>query len=153
MAFPDVHYMLALAAGGRDAAVERMLESLRAFAGEGAGTGGKVAGSVGVTLCRAVAHWYRGEYAQIVDALAPVRYRLPLIGGSHAQRDLFHQLLIAAALGAGRHETARALLSERAARKPRNPWTWRRYAEALSALDDDEGALQARETAAHLLAA
>ena len=153
MVFPDVHYMLALAAGGRDAAGERMLESMSAFAGEGTGTGSGVAGSIGIALCRAVAHWYRGEYAQIVDTLAPARYRLPLIGGSHAQRDLFHQLLIAAALGAGRHETARALLSERAARKPRNPWTWKRYAEALAALDDDEGALQARETAAHLLAA
>ena len=153
MAFPDAHYMLALAAGGRDGAVERMFESMSAFAGEGTGTESAVAGSVGVALCRAVAHWYRGEYAQTVDALAPVRYRLPLIGGSHAQRDLFHQLLIAAALGAGRHETARALLSERAARKPRNPWTWKRYAEALAALDDAEGALQARETAAHLLSA
>ena len=151
MVFPDAHYMLALAAGGRDTAIERMLDGMHAFAGEGTGTESGVAGSVGVALCRAIVHWYRGEYGQTVDALAPVRYRLPLIGGSYAQRDLFHQLLIAAALGSGRHETARTLLSERAARKPRNPWTWKRYAEALAALDDDEGALQARETAAHLL--
>ena len=151
MVFPDAHYMLALAAGGRDTAIERMLDGMHAFAGEGTGTESGVAGSVGIALCRAIVHWYRGEYAQTVDALAPVRYRLPLIGGSYAQRDLFHQLLIAAALGSGRHETARTLLSERAARKPRNPWTWKRYAEALAALDDDEGALQARETAAHLL--
>ena len=151
MVFPDAHYMLALAAGGRDTAIERMLDGMHAFAGEGTGTESGVAGSVGVALCRAIVHWYRGEYGQTVDALAPVRYRLPLIGGSYAQRDLFHQLLIAAALGSGRHETARTLLSERAARKPRNPWTWKRYAEALAALDDDEGDLQARETAAHLL--
>ncbi len=152
MVFPDAHYMLALAAGGRDGAVERMLDAMRAFA-EHAGTEGRVARAAGVALCQAIAYWYRGEYAAAVDALAPIRYRLPLIGGSHAQRDLFHQLLIAAALAAGRHETARTLLSERAARKPRNSWTWKRYAEALAALDDDEGALQARETAAHLLAA
>ena len=152
MVFPDVHYMLALAAGGRDAAVERMLDSMRAFA-EGPATQQVVTRTVGVALGRAVAHWYRGEYTEVVDVLAPVRYRLPLIGGSHAQRDLFHQILIAAALGAGRHETARTLLSERAARMPRNPWTWKRYAQALAALDDDEGAAQARETAARLLAA
>ena len=152
MVFPDVHYVLALAAGGRDAAVERMLDSMRAFA-EGTATQQVVTRTAGVALGRAIAHWYRGEYTEVVDVLAPVRYRLPLIGGSHAQRDLFHQILIAAALGAGRHETARTLLSERATRMPRNPWTWRRYAQALAALDDDEGAAQARETAARLLAA
>ena len=107
--------------------------------------------AAGIALGRAIAHWYRGEYAEVVDVLAPVRYRLPLIGGSHAQRDLFHQILIAAALGCGRYEVARALLSERAARKPGNPWTWRRYAQALAALDDDEGAGKAREKASRLL--
>ena len=152
MVFPDVHYMLALAAGGRDGAVERMLCSMHAFA-EGSATEQVVMRSAGIALGRALAHWYRGEYEQVVGVLAPVRYRLPLIGGSHAQRDLFHQLLIAAALACGRHETARTLLSERAARKPRNPWTWKRYAQALAALDDDEGAAQARETAARLLTA
>ena len=152
MVFPDVHFMLALAAGGRDAAVERMLDSMRAFA-EGTATQQVVTRTAGVALGRAIAHWYRGEYAEVVDVLAPVRYHLPLIGGSHAQRDLFHQILIAAALACGRHETARTLLSERAARKPRNPWTWKRYAQALAALDDDEGAAQARETASRLLSA
>jgi len=152
MVFPDVHYMFALAAGGRDAAVERMLDSMRTFA-EGGATEQRVMREAGVSIGRAIAHWYRGEYAAVVDVLAPVRYRLPLIGGSHAQRDLFHQVLIAAALASGRHETARALLSERAARKPRNPWTWKRCAQALAELDDDEGAVQARDTAARLLAA
>ena len=150
LVFADVHYMLALAAGGRDAAVGRMLGHMSAFA-EGPATEQAVTRSAGIPLARAIVHWYRGEYAQVVDVLAPVRYRLPLIGGSHAQRDLFHQLLIAAALASGRHETARTMLSERAARKPRNPWTWKRYAQALAALDDDEGAAQARETAARLL--
>ena len=150
MVFPDVHYMLALAAGGRDAAVERMLDSMRTFA-RGTATEQVVMRSAGIPIAQAVAHWYRGEYAEVVDVLAPARYRLPLIGGSHAQRDLFHQLLIAAAFASGRHETARTLLSERAARKPRNPWTWKRYARALAALDDDEGAVQAREAAACLL--
>ena len=116
MVFPDVHYMLAIAAGGRDGAVERMLDSMTAFA-EGTATEQAVMRSAGIPIGKAIAHWYRGEYAEVVDVLAPVRYRLPLIGGSHAQRDLFQQVLVAAALAAGRHETARTLLSERAARK------------------------------------
>ena len=152
MVFPDVHYMFALAAGGRDAAVERMLDSMRAFS-EGDATEQRAMREAGVPIGRAIAHWYRGEYSEVVDVLAPVRYQLPLIGGSHAQRDLFHQVLIAAALASGRHETARTLLSERVCRKPENPWTWKRYAQALAELDDDEGAVQARETATRLLAA
>ena len=151
MVFPDVHYLLALAAGGRDSAVERMLGSMRGFA-QGAATEAVAMRAAGIALGEAIAHWYRGEYAQIVDVLSPARYRISLIGGSHAQRDIFAQLLIAAAVACGRHETARTLLSERIARKPRNPWTWRRYAQALAALDDDEGAARARETAARLLA-
>ena len=152
LVFADAHFLLALAAGGREATIERMLDGMRTFA-EGTATQQVVTRTAGLALGRAIAHWYRGEYAEVVDVLGPVRYRLHLVGGSHAQRDLFHQLLIAAALGSGRYATARTLLSERAAREPRNPWTWKRYAQALAALDDDEGSAQARKTAASLLIA
>jgi hypothetical protein len=40
------------------------------------------------------------------------------IGASHAQRDLFDQLLIDAAVRGRRHAEARELLSERLARRP-----------------------------------
>ena len=56
--------------------------------------------------------------------LEPVRYELYRLGGSHAQRDVFMQLLIAAAKQAGRDRELRALVAERAALKPGAVAAW-----------------------------
>ncbi|HEY9537215.1 MAG TPA: tetratricopeptide repeat protein, partial [Kiloniellaceae bacterium] len=61
-------------------------------------------------------------YGETVDALLPHRAALRLVGGSRAQRDLFEQLLIDAAVKADRRSLARALLSERAATRRANEW-------------------------------
>ena len=95
----------------------------------------------------------RGDYDGVVERLLPVRYSLPIIGGSHAQRDLFHQILIAAALRAPRPAVARALLGERTRLKPENAWSWQRYAQALKATGDDAAARVASDQARALLAA
>ncbi|MGH7719033.1 MAG: tetratricopeptide repeat protein, partial [Gemmatimonadaceae bacterium] len=66
--------------------------------------------------------------------LFPVRRRVQLIGGSHAQRDLFEQLLIDAAWRARRLDVAATLLEERTASRPGNRWGWKHRAAVLSAL-------------------
>ena len=58
------------------------------------------------------------------ELLEPVRYELYRLGGSHAQRDVFFQLLIAAAKQAGRDRERAALLAERAAQKPGAVAAW-----------------------------
>ena len=60
------------------------------------------------------------DFGRAVDLLHPVRYDIQRIGGSHAQRDLFAQLLIDAAVKAQRIPLARALLAERVALMPNN---------------------------------
>src|SRR5262249_58392976 len=62
----------------------------------------------------------RGEYAGAVAALAPVEERIVEVGGSHAQREVFHDTLLEAALRAGEPERATALLERRLAKRP-NP--------------------------------
>lgn len=143
LAFADAHFMLALAAEGREAAAETMLRSMRAAAEDG-GSQGAVFKEVGLALCEAIWALGRGAHGEAVDLLHPVRARLWRIGGSHAQRDLFDQMLIEAALGAGRLPLARALLSERTAARPNSGWGWGRYAEALDGLGDTDGAAAAR---------
>ncbi len=149
--FPDTHYMLALAARGRFDAGARMIKSMERFA-EGAATESEVAKVAGLALCRALPHWYRGEYEKTVDLLFPVRERISEIGGSHAQRDLFWQLLIRASIHAGRYESARDLLSRRVSEKPRNLWSWKHYARVLGEIDETIGAENAKRRVAELLA-
>jgi tetratricopeptide (TPR) repeat protein len=153
LVFPDMHFMMALAAAGDTSNGDAMLRSLEEARGESGVTQGGVIEAVGLELARAIAAWYRGDYHGVVEHLLPIRYSLPDIGGSHAQRDLFHQILIAAALRAPCPALARALLGERTRLKPNNAWTWQRYAEALEAVGDQKAAAEAAAQARSLLAA
>ena len=54
----------------------------------------------------------RREYDRVIDLMWPVRRDLHQIGGSHAQRDIFFQVLVDAALRAGRKTEARLLLED-----------------------------------------
>jgi tetratricopeptide (TPR) repeat protein len=152
MVFPDAHFVLALAGGGNGDALADMLDSMRDAAGRAGVTESMVAADVGVSLCEAIAAWYQELYELVVDRLMPARYRISHIGGSHAQRDLFWQMLIVSCLRCGRLKEAHALLCERTALKPKNVWSWRRFAEALEAGGEAEAAKNARQKAEALLA-
>lgn len=152
MVFADAHFMMALAAAGRGSDAERMLASMRQAAVSDA-TEARVAALVGIPLAEAIVAYRAGRFAEVVDRLAPLRYDLPKIGGSHAQRDVFVQMLIEAALKAGRFPLARALLSERTAWRPNNAVAWSNLATALAGLNDDAGAARARQQAEALRAA
>jgi tetratricopeptide (TPR) repeat protein len=122
LVFVDLHYVMALAAAGNDSALGELLSSCERFAATGQGTEAEVMAEVGLPLARAVVAHRAGAYGAVVDHLYPVRYRVKRIGASHAQRDLFEQLLIDAAWRGGRHSEARTLLAERLARRPGNRW-------------------------------
>jgi hypothetical protein len=73
---------------------------------------------VGRRLIDGVLAFARGDYQRAIDHILPLRYKIIRIGGSHAQRDLFTQTLIAAAERGGQDSLARALLAERLAVRP-----------------------------------
>jgi len=131
LVFVDLHYLMALAASGDERAVAEFLTSCERFAGSQQGTEADVMADVGLPLARAVVAHRRGEYTDVVDQLYPVRRRVRRIGASHAQRDLFDQLLIDAAWRGGRLTEARELIEERLRRRPNNLWG-RRLERALS---------------------
>ena len=54
----------------------------------------------------------RGEFERVLDCLLPARHNLWQMGGSHAQRDLFYQLLIDAAHRLERNDIVGMLMAE-----------------------------------------
>jgi tetratricopeptide (TPR) repeat protein len=122
LVFVDLHYLMALAAVGDDRAVAELLGSCERFAASRQGTEAEVMADVGLPLARAVVAHRRGDYADVVDHLHPVRHQIRRIGASHAQRDLFDQLLIDAAWRGGRRTEARVLVEERLRWRPNNRW-------------------------------
>jgi len=76
---------------------------------------------VGIPAARGLLAHARGRHAAAVDALEPVRSRLWMTGGSHAQRDLFEQILLDAVLRAGRWTMAQPLLELRRRTEPDHP--------------------------------
>jgi tetratricopeptide (TPR) repeat protein len=138
-AFNDMHAMMAFVGAGRQAAAEMLMTAVeRAAAASGSGAGGKtnamMTDRVGLPIVHAIAAYGRGQYATVVDLLMPVRYAAHAFGGSHAQRDIVHRTLQAAAMADGQFRLAEALAAERTALKPHCPFSWRLCREARAAM-------------------
>ena len=104
-------------------------------------------------VCQAIASFGKGRYDEVVELLLPIRKRVNLFGGSHAQRDAVQRTLLEAALRAQRSDVARVLLSERISLKPTSPYNWLAEARVLDELGSTAAAAAASERAAELRAA
>ncbi|XP_007453966.1 PREDICTED: tetratricopeptide repeat protein 38 isoform X2 [Lipotes vexillifer] len=127
--FNDVHLLMASLGAGDSRTTQELLTTLR-DASESPGENHQhlLARDVGLPLCQALVEAQSGNPDGVVELLLPIRYRIVQIGGSNAQRDIFNQLLIHAALNcsSGIHKNvARSLLMERDALKPNSPLTAR----------------------------
>ena len=120
--FGDAHFAMALAAAGGPGDFARWQDSARGYAAGSHETQAAVMAEVGLALGEAARAHRHGDFARALDLLLPVRNAIQHIGGSHAQRDLFVQLVIDSAVKSRRHEVARALLNERLVARPGNAW-------------------------------
>jgi tetratricopeptide (TPR) repeat protein len=120
--FHDLHVGMALAASGDWTSAELQLERLR---GRAKKSRNATLPEVVVPLLEGLHAFARGEYAAAVGKIDPIEGRIVEVGGSHAQRELFHDTLLAATLRADLEERASVLLERRLAKRP-NPgryWT------------------------------
>lgn len=113
-AFNDLHAALAFARAGRQAQLDELLAAQRdAMARDD--DNAAFTRDVGAPATQAVLAFANGDFARTVELLRPVRNIAHRFGGSHAQRDLLDQTLVAAARRAGQSALAGALEAERAA--------------------------------------
>jgi hypothetical protein len=119
-AFTLPHWMMALAATGRDAAASRMLQAMRDFA-QSAGTTPALVGRYALPVSEAVLAHARGQPARAVALMRPVIGGLYRLGGSHAQQDVLEQLFLHAAMQAQADDDIRLMLERVAGRHPVPP--------------------------------
>jgi len=118
--FNDAHFMMALCASKDDSTDQDKLELLDIYSSEATVQEDTVDPFLGKTLLKAVVEFEGERYANAVDLLEPVRFKLTPLGGSNAQRDVFNLMLIVSALKSsnGRHrKLGHALMNERKAMK------------------------------------
>lgn len=143
--FRDAHFCLALAANGNFEAARRHIESMSAFAAQGKGWRAEATRDVLIPLCEGIIAYEAGDYDRATDLLWPRRHDIVAIGGSHAQRDLFAQIMCDAAVHSSRRYVARSLLSERVLSRKTKKKNWDVYSEVLAELGETERAASARK--------
>jgi predicted Zn-dependent protease len=130
-----------------------MIESMRRAISTRRTTQELVLAEVGATLTQAVRAQFQGDFELALRLMLPLRYRVRAIGGSHAQRDMFAQMLIDVALKIKKFALARALLHERVALRPGSARSWNLLAQALVGDGKATDAAEARRRADDILAA
>jgi hypothetical protein len=118
--FTAPHWVMALAAAGREAACQAWIDALAAHAANSGASEAEVVARVAIPACEAVRAHRRGEWARALDALFAARGAIARLGGSPPQRDILWQVMGDAAVRAGRLSEARRLLAEVTASRPAN---------------------------------
>jgi len=113
--FNDWHAVMAFGLAGDHARTAGILAANQQLT---APTNKQAAERSGLALLESFAAFARGDSVRAVDLLIDIRQEANAVGGSHAQRDVIDLTLIAAAARSGQCALARALVTERVARKP-----------------------------------
>lgn len=128
-AFTLPHWMMALAATGRETAAREMLEGMRDFAA-GPQPIAQLVRTISLPVTEAVLANGQGRHAEAVALMRPVLGDMYLMGGSHAQQDVLEQLFLDSALKAGLKSDTHLLLQRATGRHPIPPQHRRGYAMA-----------------------
>jgi tetratricopeptide (TPR) repeat protein len=116
--FNQMHIALGLTGARRLPWAQEYLAGLRARLRPGRPS---VLSDVGIPLVEGLIAYTQGDYARVVERLHPIRERIIEIGGSHAQRELFADILLDAALQTGAYEVAGDILDAKQRYRPERP--------------------------------
>jgi tetratricopeptide (TPR) repeat protein len=124
------HLMLALVAAGRDMAAARFVAALRELAANPSLWTAAAIRDVVIPVCEAAQAHRRGDFTRVVDLLAHRQDKIRLLCGSNAQRDMFIQMLIDAAMKADRRDVVSAMIAHETATRNVPPTQRAGYAAA-----------------------
>ena len=142
--FADLHYMLALIGGNRKDAVASLLTRMKRDARSEAFEMDVIMKHPGLSAAVGLEAFGEGNFTTAFRHLAGARDAMQTIGGSHAQRDVFEQLTIEAAIRGGYFDAAERFLRNRTKKRAGK-------ADRFASLRLDELARQRKRTSAELL--
>lgn len=123
IAFTAPHQAMALARSGRGQALAMSLVAMGADAKRE-----DPQGRLALAVAEAISLYYKGAHLQFLGLMRRLRYDVKQLGASHAQQDVFHHLMVDAALQLQDLPLAKSLLKERLAQQLHNATDWDRYA-------------------------
>lgn len=124
------HLMMALAATDRAEAAERFLAALRELAADTARWNTPTVAEAILPVSAAAQAHRSGDWVRVVELLAPRREQIRLLGGSNAQRDLFMQMLVDAAMRSGRRDLVGEIVAHETSTRALPPNQRAGYADA-----------------------
>jgi tetratricopeptide (TPR) repeat protein len=132
-AFTLPHWMMALAATGRDTAARALLSGMQDFAG-GPSPLARLVNEVALPVSEAVLANGQRRHADALALMRPVLGDMYRMGGSHAQQDVLEQVFLDSALKAGSERDVRMMMQRAAGRNQIPPMRRRGYAMAARLL-------------------
>ncbi|MEL6649100.1 MAG: tetratricopeptide repeat protein, partial [Pseudomonadota bacterium] len=112
LVFADLHYMLALAGDNRPDAAARLTARVAQTAKEDSDQA-QVMQDPGLAAAEGLAAFGEGQYDVAFAKLRAAQPKFQIMGGSHAQRDVFERVTIDAGLRAGQLDATAALIAQR----------------------------------------
>lgn len=147
-AFNDIHAMLAQIACGRIGDARALARSLAEQA-RGIGAQAEPARAAAAAIARGLLAFGERRYAHALPDLIDAHRTAAVIGGSHAQRDLFALTALTCAERAGARDAARDLAEARRDAKPNSPFAWSAIARWRWEHDSNTSATYAQRQAEH----
>jgi tetratricopeptide (TPR) repeat protein len=126
--FHDLHYVFALAYGGSTDQAEEFLASMAQQVQRLPDSLTGLWNDIALPLARGISAYAQGDFAEARALIEPHMDKLHLIGGSHAQRDLFVQSYIDICLKLGENRIAQEMFAERVKARPNVPSAQRQSA-------------------------
>jgi hypothetical protein len=110
--FTSAHAAIILAANGMYERATDLVRSMQEFAVEDDGPLGAAMAQAAIPASLASIAHRKGNHGEVVAQLMPARHCVPLMGGSHAQRDVFFQILMDSCRKLGDSEEIQTLIGE-----------------------------------------